>query len=85
MGAMPGFTEGAVGFSVYGLAGPWGLAARGFLQSRRGQLSLYIAAIIIFLFFVFTYFQQRALEEFDEQRDNPSLTWNPTLYERMLA
>ena len=54
---MPGFAEGAVGFSVYGLAGPGGLAAHGFLQSRRGQLSLYIAAIIIFLFFVFTYFQ----------------------------
>jgi len=38
-------------------------SARGFLQSRRGQLTLYIAAIIILLFFVFTYFQYRALEE----------------------
>ena len=27
-----------------------------FLQSRRGQLTLYIAAIIIFVFFIFTYF-----------------------------
>jgi hypothetical protein len=27
-----------------------------FLQSRRGQLTLYIAAIIMFVVFIFTYF-----------------------------
>src|SRR5262249_62214396 len=37
------------------------------------------------LFFAFTYFSVTRTRRIDEQRDNPSLTWNPTLYQRMLV
>src|SRR5262249_29457533 len=38
--------------------------------------------IAVFLIYLFSVTRTRRI---DEQRDNPSLTWNPTLYQRMLV